>query len=190
MLTLLFLTGIGTGELILIVVVALIVLGPKRFPDIAQKMGRVVRDLRRTTDDLQRTFREEVKEARDLGNIDIEVQPRPARKVSEQRELPALPEPVAMPTPDKAIAVNPVAVGDAVPTGGLDAGSPRDPGLDGDDQAEPGSLEAPHRSDASPDLPATPTAHGDKATEGARTKEKQSGDAHAATKAGDGKDIG
>ena len=114
MLTLLFLTGIGTGELILIVVVALIVLGPNRFPEIAQKVGRVVRDLRRTTDDLQRTFRDEIQEARDLGNIDIEIKPRPGRKESDQREFPALPDPDAAVAPDAAIEVEAVDVQDVV----------------------------------------------------------------------------
>ncbi len=46
--------GIGTGEILLILVIALIVLGPERMPQIARDLGRVMGDLRRTSDELQR----------------------------------------------------------------------------------------------------------------------------------------
>jgi orotidine-5'-phosphate decarboxylase len=46
--------GIGTGELLLILLIALIVLGPERMPQIARDLGRIMGDLRRTSDELQR----------------------------------------------------------------------------------------------------------------------------------------
>ena len=42
--------GIGTGELLLLLVIALIVLGPERMPKVARDLGRMVGDLRRTFD--------------------------------------------------------------------------------------------------------------------------------------------
>lgn len=39
--------GIGFTELVIIVVLALVVLGPERLPDLARQLGTVVRDLRR-----------------------------------------------------------------------------------------------------------------------------------------------
>jgi sec-independent protein translocase protein TatB len=48
--------GIGTGELLLILVIALVVLGPERMPRMARDIGRVVGDLRRTSDDLRQEF--------------------------------------------------------------------------------------------------------------------------------------
>jgi len=48
--------GIGTGELLLILVVALIVLGPERMPRVARDIGKVVGDLRRTSDELREEF--------------------------------------------------------------------------------------------------------------------------------------
>ena len=51
--------GIGPEELILVLVVALLVLGPERLPRVARDVGRVVGDLRRTSDE----FREEVLQA-------------------------------------------------------------------------------------------------------------------------------
>ena len=41
--------GIGMPELLVILVVALIVLGPKRLPEAARGLGRALAELRRTT---------------------------------------------------------------------------------------------------------------------------------------------
>jgi len=48
--------GIGMPELILIAVVALIVLGPKRLPDLAKSMGRAVREFKKATSELKETL--------------------------------------------------------------------------------------------------------------------------------------
>src|SRR5207245_8605919 len=48
--------GIGTGELLLLLVIALIVLGPERMPKVARDLGRMVGDLRRTSDELREEF--------------------------------------------------------------------------------------------------------------------------------------
>jgi Tat protein translocase TatB subunit len=39
--------NIGTPELILIFIIALIVVGPRRLPEIARQLGKIVNDLRR-----------------------------------------------------------------------------------------------------------------------------------------------
>src|SRR5256714_6819693 len=48
--------GVGPEELVLILVIALIVLGPERMPKVARDIGRVVGDLRRTSDELRAEF--------------------------------------------------------------------------------------------------------------------------------------
>jgi Tat protein translocase TatB subunit len=48
--------GIGMPELILIAVVALIVLGPKRLPDLAKSMGRALREFKKATSELKDTL--------------------------------------------------------------------------------------------------------------------------------------
>jgi Tat protein translocase TatB subunit len=48
--------GIGPEELVLILIIALIVLGPERMPKVARDLGRVVGDLRRTSDQLREEF--------------------------------------------------------------------------------------------------------------------------------------
>jgi TatA/E family protein of Tat protein translocase len=58
--------GIGMPELILIAVVALIVLGPKKLPDLAKSLGRAVREFQKATTELKETFNvdSEVSEAK------------------------------------------------------------------------------------------------------------------------------
>ena len=51
--------GIGFPELLLLMAVALIVLGPKRLPDLARALGRGLSEFKRATDDLKQTFNEE-----------------------------------------------------------------------------------------------------------------------------------
>ncbi|MEK7860729.1 MAG: twin-arginine translocase TatA/TatE family subunit [Chloroflexota bacterium] len=48
--------GIGTGELLLLLVIALLVLGPERMPKLARDIGKTVGDLRRTSDELRQEF--------------------------------------------------------------------------------------------------------------------------------------
>lgn len=48
--------GVGPEELVLILIIALIVLGPERMPKVARDVGRVVGDLRRTSDQLREEF--------------------------------------------------------------------------------------------------------------------------------------
>jgi len=44
--------GIGVPELLVILVVALLVLGPKRLPEVARALGRGLAEFRRATSDL------------------------------------------------------------------------------------------------------------------------------------------
>lgn len=50
--------GIGTGELLLLLVIALLVLGPERMPKLARDLGKTMGDLRRTSDELRTEFLE------------------------------------------------------------------------------------------------------------------------------------
>jgi Tat protein translocase TatB subunit len=45
-------SGIGLWEVVIVIVVILIVLGPQRLPEMARKLGQAVRTLRKTSSDL------------------------------------------------------------------------------------------------------------------------------------------
>lgn len=67
--------SIGTSELILVGVVALIFLGPRKLPEIARKAGKIMTEFRGTANEFKQTWEKEVnfeEEARalSLGNLD------------------------------------------------------------------------------------------------------------------------
>jgi TatA/E family protein of Tat protein translocase len=45
--------NIGPGELIIILIIALVVLGPGKLPDVASSLGKSVREFRKAATDLQ-----------------------------------------------------------------------------------------------------------------------------------------
>ena len=50
--------GIGMPELLLILVLALIVLGPKKLPELACALGKGMAEFRRATDELKEEFKQ------------------------------------------------------------------------------------------------------------------------------------
>lgn len=48
--------GIGMPEMILIMAIALIVIGPKKLPDLAKSLGKAFREFKKATSDLKESF--------------------------------------------------------------------------------------------------------------------------------------
>jgi Tat protein translocase TatB subunit len=86
--------GIGVPELLIILVVALIVLGPKRLPEVAKSLGKAFAEFRRATSDLS----EELNEARAALEEEVRMAERQARTIRpptpqpEQQNTTTLPE--------------------------------------------------------------------------------------------------
>jgi len=59
--------GIGMPELLLILGLALIVLGPKKLPELAKALGKGLAEFRRATDDLKEEFRQMEREVEDAS---------------------------------------------------------------------------------------------------------------------------
>jgi Tat protein translocase TatB subunit len=66
--------NIGPGELVAILTVALIVLGPNRLPEAVRTVGRVVGELRR----ISSGFQEELRHALDDGDVIDQLETKPA----------------------------------------------------------------------------------------------------------------
>lgn len=60
--------GVGTGEILLILVIAMLVVGPERMVEFSRTMGRMIAQFRHTTDEATKEFREafSVEELQDL----------------------------------------------------------------------------------------------------------------------------
>jgi Tat protein translocase TatB subunit len=82
--------GIGMPELVLILAVALIILGPKRLPEIARALGKGLSEFRRATDDLKDEFRQIEREVEETSaqvtNIE---EPSAAKRVETPPVNPA-----------------------------------------------------------------------------------------------------
>ena len=65
--------SIGTSELLLIGIIALIFLGPRRMPEIARKIGKIMAEFRTTTQEFKSTWEREVnfEEEAKAFNIDL-----------------------------------------------------------------------------------------------------------------------
>jgi Tat protein translocase TatB subunit len=68
--------SIGFPELIFIFVVALLVFGPKKLPDVAKMLGKTIREFRKTVNDAKATIEEEIEKAdisEDLRELDKDI---------------------------------------------------------------------------------------------------------------------
>ena len=58
--------GIGMTELMVILAIALVVLGPKKLPEIARSLGRGLAEFRRASSDMRREFLDVTEETRPI----------------------------------------------------------------------------------------------------------------------------
>ena len=93
--------SIGTPELVLIGIVALIFLGPRKMPEMAKKIGKLMADFRNTTGEFKETWEREVnfdEEAKALNLTDLEsasvgrIQPAAEEKIDEDIAAPTIKE--------------------------------------------------------------------------------------------------
>jgi len=52
--------GLGMGEIVIILVLALVLLGPQKLPDAAKQLGKGLREFRKATEDLKQQFETEL----------------------------------------------------------------------------------------------------------------------------------
>ena len=54
--------GIGTGEILVILLIALLILGPKELPKVARTIGKTMRELQRTKDEIRESIDREFRQ--------------------------------------------------------------------------------------------------------------------------------
>jgi len=96
--------SLGVPEILLIMVVVLIVFGPRKLPEVGRMLGKALGEFRRATDDLKNTIEREVRveELKEIGPSLI----TPLEAVSRT-------EPFEEPSPAPAPAVTPPSPADA-----------------------------------------------------------------------------
>jgi sec-independent protein translocase protein TatA len=62
--------SLGMPELLLIMVIALLVFGPKKLPEVGRSLGKALREFKKTTEDIKGKFEEQInaEEFKDIQN--------------------------------------------------------------------------------------------------------------------------
>jgi TatA/E family protein of Tat protein translocase len=87
--------NIGPLELVIILVIALLILGPGKLPDVGAALGKSIREFRKASSDVQEAV-----------NVNVETSPLPPTPVA----------PPAAPAPAPAVTAAAPPVADATPT--------------------------------------------------------------------------
>ncbi len=82
--------SLGIPELLLIFVVALLVFGPKRLPEIGRTLGKALGEFKKATDDLKNTIEREV-QVEELKQLSTNITPPAAEVVSRDEPVNAVP---------------------------------------------------------------------------------------------------
>lgn len=154
---------LGGPELILILVIALIVFGPRKLPDIGKSVGKMMVEFRKASTEFKRTVEMEVEAEKRL--------PRPTKKTPSASAKPVGPEPTSPPessdasekasatTPGGSAPETPVTPPDAAASGGTPeeptaspAGPTPEPPTEGrpEPRPAPAASEDPGASGATP----------------------------------------
>lgn len=102
--------GIGMPEMLLILAVALIVIGPKKLPDLARSLGKALGEFKKATSDLKDSiqFDTELKEVKTAFD-DLNQTPEEPSGQEDQEAVPPSPEAKAMAVDDGPEDENPVS---------------------------------------------------------------------------------
>lgn len=154
--------NLGAGEIAVIMIVALLLLGPDKLPELARGIGKFVREFRRQTDDVrglverefykmdQEVFAEEQAQAKRIEPPGIEppapAEPVPPATASAEGELPPPTYPSVFPPPEGVVA----APGPSAAPLGMEPSAP--------DAAEPATTSASEPAAARPE--GEPASHG------------------------------
>jgi sec-independent protein translocase protein TatB len=83
--------GLGMGEIMVILIVALLVLGPTKLPDAAKQIGKAIRELRKHTQNLQDTIEQDEHIGGTVRELKSALRGEPDGSIMPPRPKPAIP---------------------------------------------------------------------------------------------------
>ena len=142
--------SLGFNEILFIMVLALLIFGPKRLPQIGRTIGKTMGEFRRATNDLKQSMEVEMTLAEERERAAKAPQPKPATGTEPRQELTALP----------------IAEGEAEVETGAEAGAGAEPAAEPvDDQPDFGVPEPVAADETSADADADSAAETDRSVE-------------------------
>ena len=90
--------SIGMPELILIFIVALIVFGPKKLPEIGKSLGKGLAEFKRASDDFKQSIQKEVDGLKEEAKVEIPSLSTPAVPAEPSSPAPAPADPAVKPS--------------------------------------------------------------------------------------------
>jgi TatA/E family protein of Tat protein translocase len=119
--------GLSMTEVVIILGLALLLLGPDQLPSIAKTLGKGMREIRKATDDLKSTFEQEMVR---LDDVDPQRQLQPvsgdpaAARASARASAPAPADPATARAAARRAASGPDATAAPAPEAAADGGAP------------------------------------------------------------------
>jgi TatA/E family protein of Tat protein translocase len=91
---------IGMPEMIVIAVIALIIFGPRKLPELGKSLGKSIAEFKRASNDLKNTLEDEIR-TEELSDA------RKSAEIPPTVSTPAVPIPTAVPAPPEGVTAAP-----------------------------------------------------------------------------------
>jgi len=84
--------GIGLPEMAVIMVVALLIFGPKKLPEIGRSMGKAIRGFQEASKDFQNEFQKEATQLEEAMRTTAEIEPKQIEAVKSESDTASSPQ--------------------------------------------------------------------------------------------------
>jgi sec-independent protein translocase protein TatA len=78
--------GIGLPEMAVIMVVALLIFGPKKLPEIGRSLGKTIRSFQEASNEFQTEFKRETEQLKETVQTTAELEPKHSEAGKHQQE--------------------------------------------------------------------------------------------------------
>ncbi|MFN6572118.1 preprotein translocase subunit TatA [Nostoc minutum NIES-26] len=78
--------GIGLPEMALIMVVALLIFGPKKLPEIGRSLGKAIRGFQEASNEFQSEFKREAEQLEQAVKTTAEIEPKQIEAVKSEQD--------------------------------------------------------------------------------------------------------
>ncbi|WP_204102322.1 MULTISPECIES: TatA/E family twin arginine-targeting protein translocase [Spirulina sp. CCY15215] len=78
--------GIGLPEMVLILVVALLIFGPKKLPEIGRSLGKAIRGFQEASNEFQNEFKREAQQIEDTVKMNAQLEPQESNEMNPKVE--------------------------------------------------------------------------------------------------------